>query len=132
MNQINELEREARIITNYLIGKPCTDELVNRYVQANIKQGIQLDPEEEKLWKFAMKGVYWLSGIDSGLALVQPKSQIRRKIFVMLAILEASVDYCDDFLPQTKSKVQVLFLLAVQGIKAVFFATIGLILIKVL
>jgi hypothetical protein len=131
VNPVNELEREASIITNYLVGKPCTGELVKRYVDANIKQAIQVGPEEEQLWKNALRGVYWMSCIDSGLALVRPKSQIRRKIFVMLAILEASVDYCDDFLPRTRSKVQVLFLLAVQGVKAVFFATIGLILIKI-
>lgn len=131
MNQVNELEREARIITNYLIGKPCTEELVKRYVDANIKQGIQLSSEEQELWRKALRGINWMTCIDSGLALVRPKSQIRRKIFVMLAILEASVDYCDDFMPKTRSKFQALLLLAVQGVKAVFFAIIGIFLIKV-
>ena len=81
----NELEREARIITNYLVGKPCTEELVQRYVEANLKQSINIAPEEEKLWRKAVRGPYWMAFIDSGLAFVRPKSQIRRKIFVMMA-----------------------------------------------
>ncbi len=131
MNQINELEQEARLITNYLVGKPCTDELVQRYVEANKKHAIQILPEEQKLWRMALRGVFWMSCIDSGLALVSPKSQIRRKIFVMLAILEASVDYCDDFLPKTRNKLHVLILLVIQGFKAILFALFGLFLIKV-
>ena len=127
----NELEREARIITNYLVGKPCTEELVQRYVEANLKQPIYIAPEEEKLWRKAVRGPYWMAFIDSGLAFVRPKSQIRRKIFVMLAILEASVEYCDDFLPRARNKVQVFFLLVFEGVKAAFFALIGLIIIKV-
>lgn len=131
MNPVNELKQEARIITNYLVGKPCTEELIQRYVEANIKLAIQIIPEEEKLWRNALRGAYWMSFIDSGLALVRPKSQIRRKIFVMLAILEASVEYCDDFLPHTRNKAQVFFLLALEGIKAVFFALFGLFIIKI-
>ena len=72
-----------------------------------------------------------VSSIDSGLALFGRDSSIRRKIFIMLAILEASPDYCDYFLPRKRSPLY-LFIVIWAGIRASIKAAIGSVMLKLL
>lgn len=131
VNQRFELEKEAKQISRYLIGKECTGELAQRYVEAHQKLKIELLSAEEFLWEKALKSRFWMACVDSGLAFIRPKSQIRRKIFVMLALLEASVDYCDEFLSEKKSRFFMVVYLIRQGIMALFFAVVGVVFIKI-
>ncbi len=124
--------REAQNLSVYLCGRPCSDELAMRYSLAIGQQQIQLSEKDQKLWDLAMKNTFFLAAIDSGLALTNSKSQIRRKVFLMLAILEASVEFCDEFIPKGKSKLNVLFSLVWIGMKAVFFAIIGILIVKLI
>ncbi|MBX7180881.1 MAG: hypothetical protein K1X82_02120 [Bacteroidia bacterium] len=127
-----ELEKEAIAISIYLLGKPCSSTLVERYIRAHQKHEIKLEHKDVKLWKWALNGRFWMACIDSGLALVQPKSPIRRKIFTMLAILEASVENTSFFLPTAQSPFVVWVKLFQQGVKAVFFSLLGLVLVKLI
>lgn len=126
----SDLEKEAIAISTYLVGKPCSKILVDRYILAHQKQTILIAQMDQKMWNWTLKSRFRMACIDSGLALTQPKSPIRRKIFTMLAILEASVDFTDYFLPASQPALIVFLKLVFQGTKAVACAIIGFVLVK--
>ncbi len=121
---------EAKLISVYLANNSCSDDLAKRYLDAITIQDIRLSDTELKIWNWAIKSSFRLGAIDSGLALQNPKSQIRRKIFLMMAIMEASTAYCDAFIPKEKSKISVLFNISWLGVRAVALALIGVLVLK--
>lgn len=130
MKPASKQEEEASKIAIYLIGKECGCILAERYKSAIEIQQVILNDKEQKLWNLALKGTFWMASIDSGLALINPKSQIRKKIFIMLAILETTVDFHTFFIPEKMSKFKTILLLGLNGIKAIFHAIIGLFIVK--
>ena len=71
-----------------------------------------------------MFGVY-----DAGIALVNPESLIRRKILIMLAILEASPLHCHKFLPAAYKKTR-LFLIGAKAFLSIIKSVIGFVIVK--
>jgi hypothetical protein len=66
---------------------------------------------------------------DAGLALVDPSSVIRRRLFLMLAVLEASPDFADQFLPRRCPPREALPV-AAAAVRGAFRAVVGVILVK--
>jgi hypothetical protein len=64
--------------------------------------------KQELQWDACMKSPWLLPHVDAWLGLTQPDHPIRKKIFIMLGVLETQADYSDLFLPSTASFFQLL------------------------
>ena len=111
-------EGEAQALSRYLVGKDCPDEIRERYAEAVSKLNSTLSGPEQKTWDKMISSRFYLKLLDSGLAIVNPQSNIRKRIFIMLALLEASPDFTDYFLPQQRT----IFYLIPLGFRAFFSA----------
>ena len=120
---------EAEQITNYLLSVPVLESEKNNYLDAMQKLNIQFSEYENALWKSMMKSKGRMASIDAGLALKEPNNQVRRKIFIMLAILEASPNYTSYFLSKNYSFFYI-FNLGLVGIRAGWRAMIGVVIVK--
>ena len=120
---------EAEQITNYLLSVPVQESERNKYVDAMQKLNIQFSEYENALWKSMMKSKWRMASIDAGLAFKEPNNQARRKLFTMLAILEASPSYTSYFLSKNYSFFYI-FNLGLVGIRAVWRAMIGILIVK--
>jgi hypothetical protein len=120
---------EAAHIGDYLLGIPVGDAEKNTYSDAMEKLNIPFSEYEQHLWKSMMKSKMKMAFIDAGLAFKHPNNNARRKIFTMLAILEASPDYTSYFLSRNFSGIY-FFKVGLVGIRAAFRAVIGVVIIN--
>lgn len=120
---------EAERIGNYLLGIAVSDSEKNTYVDAMKKLNIQFSKYEQALWEKMLKSKSNMACIDAALALKEPNNNTRRKLFTMLAILEASPTYTSYFLSRNFS-VFYIFKIGLVGIRAVWRAIIGIIIIN--
>jgi hypothetical protein len=84
------LIEEANRIGLYLLGRWPSPQEAERYLRAHQMLDLQLDGYEASLLRLALSNRLLSGMVDGGLAVIRPTSAIRRKFFVMLAILEAS------------------------------------------
>jgi nucleoside-diphosphate-sugar epimerase len=131
MNYDQAMLREADFMTRYLLGVCCSHELKIRYAQAIERLKIELDLEERRLWRIVNRYPFLLRIIDGGSALLKRHGGIRRKIYTMLAILEASPEHADLFLPKAYTGLYLLGLVGA-GIRAGVSAAAGVLLIKMI
>ena len=122
---------EADRIGRYLIGAPPSSGVKVLYAKAMRTINIELDPVEQRLWNVIMHHPFAFRIIDGGLALVRPNSSIRRKVYTMLAILEASPEYCDYFLPQRFGPLHMVNI-AFAGARALLAAVVGVVVLKLM
>lgn len=120
---------EAEQIGKYLLPVSIKDSEKHTYEDAMQKLNIQFSKYEKTLWNSMLKSKWRMACIDGGLALKDPNNKVRRKLFTMLAILEASPNYTAYFLSRNFSFLYLLKLFFI-GIRAVLRATIGLIVIN--
>ena len=94
---------EAEIITQYLVGRQASLRAMESYEHALENIPIMFTGKQKSQWHACMKNPWLLPHVDAWLALTQPDHPIRKKIFIMLGVLETQPDYCDFFLPSTAS-----------------------------
>jgi nucleoside-diphosphate-sugar epimerase len=131
MNYEQGVLLEADFMTRYILGVHCSQDLKLRYAQAINQLKIELDLEERRLWRVVSRFPFLLRIIDGGLALLKPHGGIRRKLYTMLAILEASPEHADRFLPKRCTRLHLLGLMAI-SLRAGFAAMAGILFIKVI
>ena len=120
---------EAEQITDYLLSIPVMENEKNNYVDAMMQLNIQFTKYENALWKFMLKSKWRMASVDAALALKEPNNNVRRKLFTMLAILEASPNYTSYFLSKNYSRFYLFKLIGV-GIRSVWRAMVGIIIVK--
>jgi len=125
------MREEAIVISRYLVGKQAPEDLLTRYINANAALNLQLEDQERKVWEFCVKSPALVSLLDAGLSLSKPQSILRKKIYLMFAILESSVAFTEHFLPQQRDLLWLPYLFFRLGF-AVFKAIVGLVLIAIL
>ena len=123
------LEKQARTFTRYLIHKDVNSQAIQLYKVA--MRNSKPDNTDNKLLNFMMSHPSCIGLIDAGLVFHNSSSEVRRRLYVMLAILEASTEYYDLFLPKKRSPFYV-FVILYSRIRAILKATLGLILVKVI
>jgi hypothetical protein len=89
------LTEESALIGRYLLGVAPSPELAKRYAAAH--QFLELDPEEPEL-RFLHRNPRLLPFLDAAAGLLRPCSTLRKKVFLMAAILEATPEHVDFFL----------------------------------
>lgn len=120
---------EAEQMTFYLLSVPLMAAEKNRYSDAMKQFKIELSKYERLLWDAMLESKWKMACIDAGLAITDPNNNVRRKLFTMLAIMEASPNYTSFFLSENHSLLYLLKL-AGAGIRAVFRTVIGIVIIK--
>jgi len=118
-------EVEAYLLSTYLLGSPATPVLVERYTRACATLFTDTPPADTRLLRLAGRFPWLLGPIDAGVALLRPDSVVRKKLLLMSAILEATPEHADRFLPRPASKVGLAALLAGVGLKTAIQVPIG-------
>jgi hypothetical protein len=67
--------------------------------------------------------------LDSGLALVRPHAELRRRLYLLFALLEATPEYADRFLPAARRPWYVIYIAWV-GARAAVKGLLGSALVK--
>lgn len=89
---------EPRILAKYLTGRSIQQPLSDRYRKAVSLLSVQESAGDAKLLSFVLRHPGALPFIDAAVALRRPESALRQRVIIMAAILEATPDYCDEFL----------------------------------
>jgi hypothetical protein len=120
---------EAAILGAYLLGQRPSEHAIALYEQAMQKLDIAVTGSDERLLRLMLNNPVAIGIIDAGLALARPRSAIRRKLLVYLAILESLPEYAHLFLPQSTGASYHFYILWV-GIRSAFKAAVGVIIVK--
>ena len=120
---------EAEQIGHYLLSIPIQDSEKNTYADAMQKLNISFSNYEQALWNSMLKSKWKMACIDAGLAFIDPNNNARRKLFTMLAILEASPNYTKYFLSRNFSFFYI-FKVGLVGMRAVCRSMIGVLIVN--
>jgi len=128
MPVINEAQliKEAKVFTHYLIGEDADNLTINLYTKAHNKLDVHLTEEENKQLDFILRHPGTIGMVDGALALKNPENSLRKKIYILFAILESNPKYTKYFMPTNKTT---LFSVIFSGIKAACNALMGFILL---
>jgi len=85
---------------------------------------------DQKLVRFALKHPSSIRLLDAGLAVTRPHAELRRRLYVIFALLEADTHYTQYFLARRRGPLYLLRVGTI-GIAAMFKALVGIILVKV-
>jgi len=129
MTNSEQLSLEAEIFGAYFLKKKPTAFVIDLYKEANEKLNIVSDAKDDRILKFMLRNSWSVGMVDSGLVFIKPKSEVRHKMFIMLAILECQPDYTDLFFTKNQSKTYFFYVLWV-GFRAFLKAALGVILVK--
>jgi hypothetical protein len=125
---MNNLTQEARIFAQYLLHREPSPGAIRLYISA--MEGSQPSASDQKLLDFMTKHPRLIGLIDAGLIFHNSTSEARRRLYLMLAILEAQPENTDMFLPTKRSPFYFTFIVFA-GARAAIKATLGLLLVKV-
>jgi hypothetical protein len=121
-----ELDREARRFGRYLVGEVPPREFIDRYIAAHKarREDLQLpsvavDVVARRPWL-----IPWL---DAACAVLRPDDALRRKLLLMVAVLECSPHYADRFLPKRRSVPLLIIELAWIGLRSAILALGGIV-----
>jgi hypothetical protein len=123
------LRREAIRFSAYLVGIEPPEESVHLYLQAMSALDLSVTDTDRRLLRFTSRHQWSIGFVDAALALVRSNSVIRKKLLVLSAILEATPQFADLFLPVPRSRIYggyVVFIAA----RAAFKAAIGILLVR--
>lgn len=108
----------------YLVGSQPSKKLIDRYVEAIKNSSSQVSHKDQKLLTYLVRNPWSIGIIDAALPFYRPHSEVRRRIYVMLAILEASPSYTEKFLPVQRNPLY-FFYIAWVGFKAAVKMLVG-------
>lgn len=126
---MDALEKQARIFTRYLVGRDVSSQATQIYRSA--MSASKASKADQKILDFMIKHPQSIGFIDAGLVFHDSTSEARRRLYIMLAILEASPEYCDLFLPK-KRNLFYLIVVGYAGFRAVIKSILGFFLVKVI
>ena|SRR5690349_797067 len=90
---------DADLMVRYLVGEPASANVIALYHRITQNFPEILSSKDRKLWNTCLHHPWLLPHIDAWLGFRAPNHPIRRKLFVMLCVLEMQPDYSKFFLP---------------------------------
>ncbi len=127
-----DLEREARIFSRYLVGEDVSEGPLSLYKRAHGTDEFPLDHAEERLLRLIYRHPRLLGIVDGGLAVARRESTIRKKLFYMLGILEATPEFADHYLFPARPRLRGLPTLVLFGSRGVARMLIGYVIVRLL
>ena len=126
-----EIEHEARVLGRYLSGAEPSAYVLAKYAQAHRLGLPQLEPEsrfDELLVAFARGGTFRAYVADAHARGFRPASLLRRKLVLLLAILECSPEGVELDLPDPGSRAGFLLRAAFDGVRFTLAVAVGAVL----
>lgn len=120
---------EADRIALYIVGKHAGESEKALYARAMRTLDPVMTEAESALWSSMVRSRRRMAWADAGLALLRPSSVIRRRLLVMVAILEASTAYADQFLPRRYPPIKAIGV-AASAVRGAFRGVAGVLLVK--
>ena len=123
------LAAEGRRFGRYLTGREPGPAIVERYVRAcRTLFATPPVPGDAAVLAFARRHPWSIGLLDAAAALRRPSGALRGRLLVMAAILEATPEFAEDFLPRHLGPVALVVRVASAGIVAVGLAGLGVVL----
>ena len=122
-------EKEVTVFCNYLVKKAPTALVTELYSKAIATLPNTISEKEKKIIAFALKNSWSIALLDSGAALLAPQSELRRRLFILFAILESTPDHCERFMTTNRGPFY-LFTILFVGTRSILRALAGIILYK--
>ncbi|MCB2153717.1 hypothetical protein KQI84_02430 [bacterium] len=127
-DQSTSLRQECDLFARYLIGRRPSDAIAARYVEGWKRVRSQGESDSAAL-RAVERHPALLPLLDAACALRRKDDPLRRKLILLTAILEASVENSDLFLPRHRSLPVMIIGLGWNGCRAVLKTMIGLVLL---
>lgn len=128
---IDDLGLQAQVFSNYLIKDAPCPKAVELYIKRLQKEETTITARDTRLLKLCLKHPLLVGYIDAGLALIRPYSDVRRRIFIMFAILESMPEHSNHFLPHRRNPFYIIPVIGM-GLRSILRSLGGIILIKAL
>ena len=123
------LRQEASLIAHYLLGSQPSPGIVDRYVAGATRCfGSDITQSDRELLSFVRRHPATLPFFDAASALFNPKSQLRKRILLMVAILETTPEYCSNFFAEPFSKTEFIVRSFLIALTTAVQAAVGLVL----
>lgn len=123
---MQKIRREAEIFGKYIIGKKINDIAIERYILGLEKLDIT---NSNAIIEQIIKYPFLLPYYDAGMAILNKKHLLQRKLLLMFSILETMPDYHKYFLAKKRSFFYLITIFFI-GVVAVFKTFIGIIILK--
>jgi hypothetical protein len=121
------LRTEARQFSRYLIGAEPSDALVARYCDANaILFAAPPSPRDRARLAFAAAHPWAIPLLDAALAVSDPTSLFRKKLLVMMAILETTPQFAARTAPRARGLAPTIARVGAAGVSTVLHVAAGL------
>ncbi len=128
---MTDTQREAPILSTYLLGRTCDAATSILYEQALGARGVVMTEAQAKLWARVLRQPRLLPFVDAGLALLDRYNPLRQRIFIMSAVLEVRPEFAGEFLPR-RYRWHEIGVLMLGGCSAVLHSLAGVCLVRVL
>ena len=89
---------EGRLLGRYILGAPPSEAAVLRYAEKTLRL-FAGDTTDFALLRYVARHPWTLPCLDAAAGLVEKDGALRRRLLVMLAILEATPEHAESFLP---------------------------------
>jgi len=120
---------EAQVFGQYLIGQSINEATIERYNIAIVKLDYQAEEWEKAVVARAVRKPSLIPYYDASMALRHRNALLRKKVFVMLAILETRPEYAELFLSKEYPKSYFLNVIGI-GVRSVYRAVVGLLIYR--
>jgi hypothetical protein len=114
------LTNQAKAYTKYLLNVEPDENTLSQYIGA-MKKTPELNDFDKHLLGLIDRHPWTLPSIDAVLPYVAPYSELRRRLYILFAILESNPTYTEYFLAQRRSPFYIIpigFSLVASGLKA--------------
>jgi hypothetical protein len=121
------LHAEARRFARYLVDREPGAKIQARYARA-VGAGAH-GARDEALLALARRRPRTIGLLDAGLALADPHAELRRRLYLMFAILESTPEHSECFLPVRRGPAYAL-VVALAGARAALKGACGVLLLR--
>ncbi|MDQ3046633.1 MAG: hypothetical protein M3R27_03725 [Bacteroidota bacterium] len=126
----HSLEKEAEQFATYFLKGSASPAVKDLYLKALAGTPV-IPAKDQKLLSFVVRNPFFTGCVDASLAFRDPHSELRRRLYIMFAILESQPEHCDFFLPVKRSPFY-LFIIAWIGFVSVCKTILGTIVLKII
>jgi hypothetical protein len=125
-----DLREEGALLARYLLGREAPPEAAQRYVEGCAQLFVDpASPEDSSLMTFIRRHAWSLPCLDAACGLLHPRSLLRQKLILMLAILETIPGLAETFIARPAPRFAVLLRLAATGFVASLKIAAGVVLL---
>ena len=130
-SELQNLHHEASALGRYLLGRPAPTEALTRYAEGSLRlfDATGSSPEDLAIVAFVRRHSWSLPPLDAACGLLRPRSLLRQKLILMLAILETMPEVASDFLPVPRPRALVVVRLVTAGFVAGLKTAAGLLIL---